>query len=117
MSMTSHVCGIGLEGRYSTPCFDPVDLTDMDEQEIRKIIQERLTRVYGKIVRIQRHDAPEWFGDGWLVSFELPARNSGQMPVTRVAFFRNENGTPALARDIVVKDGRGKYPDVSWKPL
>jgi hypothetical protein len=39
------------------------------------------------------------------------------MPVTRVAFFRNENGTPELARDIVVKDGSGKYPDVSWKPL
>jgi Uroporphyrinogen decarboxylase (URO-D) len=72
---------------------------------------------YGKIVRIQRHDAPEWFGDGWLVSFELPTRNSDQMPVTRVAFFQNDNGTPELARDIVVKDGRGKYPDVSWKPL
>jgi hypothetical protein len=88
----------------------------MDEQEILKIIQERLTRIYGKVVRIQRHDAPEWFGDGWLVSFELPTRNSDQMPVTRVAFFRNENGTPELARDIVVKDGNGKYPDLSWKP-
>jgi hypothetical protein len=95
----------------------PNHLTDMDDQEILKIIQERLTRVYGKVVRIQRHDAPEWFGDGWLVSFELPTRNSDQMPVTRVAFFRNENGTPELARDIVVKDGNGKYPDLSWKSL
>ena len=54
----------------------PNHLTDMDDQEILKIIQERLTRVYGIVVRIQRHDAPEWFGDGWLVSFELPTRNS-----------------------------------------
>jgi len=42
-------------------------LADIDEQEILKIIQERLTRIYGKVVRIQRHDAPEWFGEGWLV--------------------------------------------------
>jgi hypothetical protein len=47
----------------------------------------------------------------------LPTRDSDKMPVTRVAFFRNDNGTPELARDIVVKDGNGKYPDVSWKPL
>jgi hypothetical protein len=93
----------------------PQPLIEMDDQEIYKFIQERLARIYDKIVGIQRHDAPEWFGDGWLVSFELPRRNSDQTPVTRVAFFHNENGTPKLARDIVVKDGNGKYP--AWRPL
>ena len=53
------------------------------------------------IVRIQTHDAPDWFGDGWLVSFEVPKRASEEMSIIRAAFFRNDNGKPVLAKDIL----------------
>jgi hypothetical protein len=50
----------------------------MDDEEIDKRIWEHLKKEHGNIVRIQSHDAPDWFGDGWLVSFEVPRRASGR---------------------------------------
>jgi hypothetical protein len=38
------------------------------------------------------------------------------MPIIRAAFFRNDNGKPALAKDIVVRDGYGNYTALSWTP-
>jgi hypothetical protein len=84
----------------------------MSNQEIHGIIIDSLKRTHGEILRIQKHDAPEWFGDGWLVSFEVPKRAG---PIIRVAFFRNEEGKPVLANEIVVRDADGKYPP--WRHL
>ena len=42
------------------------------DDDVRRSIDESLKRKHGNIVRLQSHDAPEWFGDGWLVSFEIP---------------------------------------------
>lgn len=38
----------------------------MDDIEIQKSIQERLKSEHGDVVRMQSHDAPDWFGDGWM---------------------------------------------------
>ena len=81
-------------------------LTDM-EDEVRRSIDESLKRKHGNIVQLQSHDAPEWFGDGWLVSFEVPKGAGELMSVVRVAFFRNENGKALLAKDFVVKNADG----------
>lgn len=81
-----------------------------------KSIQERLKKEHGDIIRIQSHEAPDWFGDGWLVSFEVPKHASEAMPIIRAAFFRNDNGKPVLAKDIVVRDGYGNYTALSWTP-
>jgi len=83
------------------------------EDEFRKSIDESLKTKHGKIVRLQGHDAPEWFGEGWLVSFEVPTRTDELMPVVRVAFFRNENGNAVLAQEFVVRNADGSYP--SWR--
>ena len=61
-----------------------------------KSIQERLKKEHGDIIRIQSHEAPDWFGDGWLVSFEVPKHASEEMPIIRAAFFRNDNGKPVF---------------------
>jgi hypothetical protein len=83
--------------------------------DVRKSIDESLKRKHGNIVRPQSHDAPEWFGGGWLVSFEVPKRPGELMSVVRVAFFRNENGKAVLAKEFVVRDADGNYP--SWRPI
>ena len=83
--------------------------------EVRTSIEESLKRKHGNIVRLQSHDAPEWFGDGWLVSFEVPKRAGELMPVVRLAFFRNENGKAVLAREFVVRDAHGHYPP--WRSI
>jgi hypothetical protein len=88
----------------------------MGDEEIHKSIQERLKKEHGDIIRIQSHEAPDWFGDGWLVSFEVPKHASKEMPIIRAAFFRNDNGKPVLAKDIVVRDGYGNYTALSWTP-
>ena len=88
----------------------------MGDEEIRKSIQERLKKEHGDINRIQNREAPDWFGDGWLVSFEAPRHASEEMPIIRAAFFRNDNGKPVLAKDIVVRDGYGNYAALSWTP-
>ena len=85
------------------------------DDEVRRSIDESLKRKHGNIVRLQSHDAPEWFGDGWLVSFEVPKRPGELMPVVRVAFFRNENGKAVLAKELVVRDADGNYP--SWRSI
>jgi hypothetical protein len=87
-------------------------LSDMDD-DVRRSIDESLKRKHGNIVRLQSHDAPEWLGNGWLVSFEVPKRTDELMPVVRVAFFRNENGNAVLAREFVVRNADGSYP--SWR--
>ena len=76
------------------------------DDDVRRSIDESLKRKHGDIVRLQNHDAPEWFGDGWLVSFEVPKRAGELMPVVRVAFFHNENGKAVLAKEFVVRDAR-----------
>ena len=43
----------------------------MGDEEIHKSIRERLKKEHRDINRIQSHEAPDWFGDGWLVSFEV----------------------------------------------
>ena len=87
----------------------------MSNEEIHGIIIDFLKRKHGEILRIQKHDAPEWFGDGWLVSFEVPKRTGEEMPVIRVAFFRNEEGKPVLAKEIVVRDADGRHPP--WRSI
>lgn len=87
----------------------------MNSEEARKIIADCLTHKYGEISHIQKHDPPEWFGDGWMVSFETPAPAAGEMPVIRVAFFRNEMGKPTLAKEMVVRNSDGKYPP--WRSI
>jgi hypothetical protein len=86
----------------------------MDDEEIDKSIRERLMKEHGEIVRIQRHEAPDWFGNGCLVSFEVPKSASEEVPIVRAAFFRNDNGNPVLAKDILVKDSTGNYATLSW---
>jgi hypothetical protein len=86
----------------------------MDE-DVRRSIDDSLKRKHGNIVRIQSHDAPEWFGNGWLVSFEIPKRAGELMPVVLGAFFRNENGKALLAKELVVRDADGKYP--AWRSI
>jgi len=83
--------------------------------EIRRSIEESLKRKHGDIIRLQSHDAPEWFGNGWLVSFEAPKRAGELMPVVRVAFFRNDNGKALLAKEFVARDADGRYP--SWRSI
>jgi hypothetical protein len=78
--------------------------------EIRRSIEESLKRKHGNIIRLQSHDAPDWFGNGWLVSFEVPKRAGELMPVVRVAFFRNENGNAVLAQEFVVRNLTGAIP-------
>jgi hypothetical protein len=56
----------------------------MDDIEIQKSIQERLKSEHGDVVRMKSHDAPDWFGDGWLVSFEVPPSH-GHLAVGRAA--------------------------------
>jgi hypothetical protein len=85
------------------------------DDEVRRSINESLKRKHGNIVRLQSHDAPEWFGESWLVSFEVPNRAGELMPVMRVAFFRNENGKAVLAKELVVRDADGNYPP--WRSL
>jgi hypothetical protein len=87
----------------------------MRSEEIHSVIIDCLRRKHGEIMRVQKHDAPEWFGDGLMVSFELPKRAGEKMPVTCVAFFRNEEGKPALAKEIVVRDADGNY--ASWSSI
>ena len=93
---------------------DENQLTEMDD-EVRRIIDEGLRRKHGNIVRLQGHDAPEWFGKGWLVSFELPKRAIDRTPLVFAAFFREENGRPVLAKEMVIREVKGDYPQ--WKPL
>jgi hypothetical protein len=85
------------------------------DDDVRRSIDESLKRKHGNIVRLQSHDAPEWFGNGWLVSFEVPKRTDELMPVVRVAFFRNENGKAVLAKEFVVRNADGSYP--SWRSI
>jgi hypothetical protein len=85
------------------------------DDDVRRSIEESLKRKHGDIIRLQSHDVPEWFGDGWLVSFEIPKRTDELMPVVRVAFFRNENGKAVLAKEFVVRDAEGNYP--SWRSI
>ena len=85
------------------------------DDEVRRSIDESLKRKHGNIVRLQSHDAPEWFGNGWLVSSEVPKRAGELMPVVRVAFFRNENGNAVLAKELVVRNADGKYP--AWRSI
>ena len=85
------------------------------DDHVRRSIEESLKRKHGNIVRLQSHDVPEWFGDGWLVSFEIPKRTDELMPVVRLAFFRKENGKAVLTKEIVVKDADGNYPP--WRSL
>ena len=85
------------------------------DDDVRKSIEESLKRKHGNIVRLQSHDAPEWFGNGWLVSFEVPKQAGELMPVVRVAFFRNENSNAVLAKELVVRDADGNYR--SWRPV
>ena len=87
----------------------------MRNEEIHSIIIDCLRRKHGEILRIQKHDAPEWFGDGRLVSFEVPKQASELMPIVRLAFFRNENGKAVLAKELVVRDADGNYPP--WRSL
>ena len=83
--------------------------------DVLRSIDESLKRKHGNIVRLQSHDAPECFGDGWLVSFEVPKRAGELMPVVRVAFFRNENGEALLAKEFVARNADGSYP--SWRSI
>jgi hypothetical protein len=114
-------CRLGLEGivskradsTYKGPAWQN-HLTDIDN-ELRKSIDESLKRKHGNIVRLQSHDVPEWFGDGWWVSFEVPKRAGELMPVVRVAFFRNENSKAVLVKELVVRDADGSYP--SWRSI
>jgi hypothetical protein len=85
------------------------------EDEVRRSIDESLKRKHGNIVRLQSHDAPEWFGNGWMVSFEVPKRAGELMPVVRVAFFRNDNGNAVLAKEFVVRNADGHYP--RWRSI
>jgi hypothetical protein len=85
------------------------------DDHVRGSIQESLQRRHGSILRLQGHDAPEWLGKGWLVSFELPSIPREGMPVIRAALFHDENGRPVLAREFDVRDAEGNYP--KWKPL
>ena len=89
-------------------------LSDMDD-DVRRSIEESLKRKHGNIVQLQSHDVPEWFGKGWLVSFENLKRTDELMAVVRVAFFRNENGKAVLAKEFVVRDADGNYP--SWRSI
>jgi hypothetical protein len=84
-------------------------LSDMDDH-VRRSIDESLRSKHGNFVRLQSHDAPEWFGDGWLVSFEITKQTDELMPVVRVAFFRNDNGKALLAKEFVARDADGRYP-------
>ena len=59
----------------------------MGDEEIHKSIQERLKKEHGDINRIQNHEAPDWFGDGWLVSFEVPRHASEEMPIVSRRLF------------------------------
>ena len=81
----------------------------MSIEEIHGIIVDLLRRKHGEIFGIQKHDVPEWFGDGWLVSFEVP-KPGEKAPIVLAAFFRNESGKPMLAKEVVVRDAEGKYP-------
>jgi hypothetical protein len=36
------------------------------------------------------------------------------MSIIRAAFFRNDDGKPALAKDFVVRDSHGNYAALSW---
>jgi hypothetical protein len=85
------------------------------DHEVRRNVEESLKRKHGDIVRLQTHDAPEWFGDGWLVSFEVRKQAGELMPVVRVAFFRSENGKAVLAKEFVVRNADGSYP--SWRSV
>ena len=85
------------------------------DDEIRSSIDESLKRKHGKIVGLQVHNVPEWFGKGWLVSFELPEPTSAKTSVIGATLFHDENGKPVLAREFVVKDADGNYPQ--WKSL
>ena len=85
------------------------------DDDVRRSIDESLNRKHGNIVQLQGHDAPEWLGNGWLVSFEVPKRAGELMPVVRVAFFRNENGKAVLAKEFVVRNADGSYP--SWRSI
>jgi hypothetical protein len=85
------------------------------DDEVRRSIDESLKRKHGNIVRLQSHDAPEWFGNGWLVSFEAPKPTGELMSVLRVAFFHNQNGKAVLAKELVVRDADGKYP--AWRSI
>ena len=77
------------------------------DDHVRRSIDESLKRKHGNIVRFQSHDAPEWFGNGWFVSFEAPKRTDELMPVVRVAFFRKENGKAVLAWILLLARTRG----------
>jgi hypothetical protein len=85
------------------------------DDEIYKAILDTLSARHGRILSPQKHDAPESFGKGWLVSFELPSVSQEGKPVIRAALFRDENGRPMLAREFVVRDADGNYP--KWNPL
>ena len=85
------------------------------DDEVRRSIDESLKRKHGNIVQLQSHDAPEWFGGGWLVSFEVPNRAGELMSVVRVAFFRNENGNAVLVKEFVARNADGSYP--SWRSI
>ena len=85
------------------------------DDEVRRSIDESLKRKHGNIVRLQSHDAPEWFGSGWLVSFEVPNRAGELMSVVRVTFFRNENGNAVLVKEFVARNADGSYP--SWRSI
>jgi hypothetical protein len=84
------------------------------DDNVRRSIHESLQRKHGNIVRLQSHDAPDWLGKGWLVSFELPSSPQHGMPVIRAALFHDES-RPVLAREFAVRDADGNYPE--WKPL
>jgi hypothetical protein len=87
----------------------------MDNEEIESKIREILHSRHGTILFPQKHHLPEWFGEGWFVSFEISKRPDEKMPVIRAAFFRNENGRPMLAREFVVRDADGNYP--AWRSI
>jgi hypothetical protein len=88
----------------------------MENEEIHKAIRERLKSEHGDIVRVHSQNAPKWFGDGWLVSYEVPKRPSEKTPIIRATFFRNEDGKPVLAKEIIVRDGYGNYAETLWTP-
>src|ERR1700730_14983929 len=85
------------------------------DDDVRRSIEESLKRKHGNIVSLQSHDVPEWFGDGWLVSFEIPKRTDELRAVVRVAFFRNENGKAVLAKEFVARNADGSYPP--WRSI
>jgi hypothetical protein len=87
----------------------------MSNEEIHSTIIDYLKGKHGEITRIQNHDAPEWFGDGWMISFEVRKGTGEKMPVTRVAYFRDEEGKPVLAKEFAVRDADGNYPP--WRSI